>query len=164
VLDAEQIISLQQTVRRVPVADHVIAFARDLVQATRPNDPLAPAFVKEWIGWGAGPRAGISLIMAAKARAVLHGRFHATTGDVRNVAPAVLRHRLVTTFNADGAGVRRDDVIRKLLEHVQPSPVVTPNQVIKQKSISLGQTKESFSKTESVETRTGFFPKLLGKA
>lgn len=164
VLNAEQIISLQQTVRRVPVADHVIAFARDLVQATRPNDPLAPAFVKEWIGWGAGPRAGISLIMAAKARAVLHGRFHATTGDVRNVAPAVLRHRLVTTFNADGAGVRRDDVIRKLLEHVQPSPVVTPNQVIKQKSISLGQTKESFSKTESVETRTGFFPKLLGKA
>jgi hypothetical protein len=102
--------------------------------------------------------------MAAKARAVLHGRFHATTGDVRNVAPAVLRHRLVTTFNADGAGVRRDDVIRKLLEHVQPSPVVTPNQVIKQKSISLGQTKESISKTESVETRTGFFPKLLGKA
>ncbi|MCU0712012.1 MAG: AAA family ATPase [Pirellula sp.] len=119
-LNAEQILSLQQTVRRVPVADHVIAYARDLVQSTRPNDPLAPPFIKEWIGWGAGPRAGISLIMAAKARAVLHGRYHATTGDVRHVAPAVLRHRLSTTFNADGAGIRRDDIIHKLLEHVRP--------------------------------------------
>ncbi|MCU0719898.1 MAG: AAA family ATPase, partial [Pirellula sp.] len=62
VLKAEEILALQQTVRRVPVADHVIAFARDIVQATRPNDPLSPAFIKEWIGWGAGPRAGISLI------------------------------------------------------------------------------------------------------
>ncbi|MBL8892814.1 MAG: MoxR family ATPase [Planctomycetaceae bacterium] len=120
VLNAEQILSLQQTVRRVPAADHVITYARDLVQATRPRDPQAPAFIREWVGWGAGPRAGISLVMAAKARAVLHGRFHATTTDVKNVALAVLRHRLVTTFNADAAGIQRDDVIRKLLEHVKP--------------------------------------------
>lgn len=119
VLNAEQILSLQQTVRRVPAADHVIAYARDIVQATRPRDPIAPPFIREWVSWGAGPRAGISLVMAAKARAVLHGRFHATTNDVRQVATAVLRHRLVTTFNADAAGVQRDDVIRKLLEHVK---------------------------------------------
>lgn len=120
VLNAEQILALQQTVRRVPAADHVITFARDIVQATRPHSPQAPAFIREWVGWGAGPRAGISLVMAAKARAVLQGRFHATTTDVRHVATAVLRHRLVTTFNADAAGIRRDEIIRKLLEHVKP--------------------------------------------
>ncbi len=74
--------------------------------------------------------------MAAKARAVLHGRFHATTGDVRQVAPAVLRHRLVTTFNAEGAGVRRDDVIQKLLEHVQSTTGSQPNATNTTKSIS----------------------------
>lgn len=119
VLNAEQILALQQTVRRVPAADHVITYARDLVQATRPRDPQAPAFVREWVAWGAGPRAGISLVMAAKARAVLHGRFHATTTDVKNVAMAVLRHRLVTTFNADAAGIQRDGVISKLLEYIK---------------------------------------------
>lgn len=162
-LNAEQILSLQQTVRRVPVADHVIAFARDLVQSTRPNDPLAPSFIKEWIGWGAGPRAGISLIMAAKARAVLHGRFHATTGDVRQVAPAVLRHRLVTTFNAEGAGVRRDDVIQKLLEHVQSTTGSQPNATNTTKSISGNRGSEKVGKVDSNESRRGFLPKILGK-
>lgn len=162
-LNAEQILSLQQTVRRVPVADHVIAFARDLVQATRPNDPTAPPFIKEWIGWGAGPRAGISLIMAAKARAVLHGRFHATTGDVRHVAPAVLRHRLVTTFNAEGAGVRRDDVIQRLLEHVQSETGPRPSTATLTKSISVNRGNEKVGKTESLDSRRGFLPKILGK-
>ncbi|HMP78927.1 MAG TPA: MoxR family ATPase [Pirellulaceae bacterium] len=120
VLDAAQILSLQQTVRRVPAADHVIEYARDLVQATRPKYSDAPSFIREWVSWGAGPRAGISLVMAAKARAVLYGRYHATTADIKQVAPAVLRHRLVTTFNADAAGIRRDDIIQKLLEYVQP--------------------------------------------
>ena len=122
VLDAEQIVTLQQTVRRIPVADHVIAYARDLVQATRPNQPEAPDFVKELVGWGAGPRAGISLILAAKARAVLHGRFHVTTEDVRHVMLPVLRHRVVTTFNAEAAGVKRDDVIEMLAKRIKPAP------------------------------------------
>lgn len=119
-LDAEQIEKLQEAVRSVPVADHVISYARDLVQATRPNGGRAPGFIKEMIGWGAGPRAGISLIIAAKARAVLHGRLHATTADVAAVALPVLRHRIVTTFHAEAAGIRSDDVIRKLIEVVRP--------------------------------------------
>ncbi|MEO1618835.1 MAG: MoxR family ATPase [Planctomycetota bacterium] len=121
-LDAEQIQKLQEAVRNVPAADHVIAYARDLVQATRPNGGGAPGFVKEMIGWGAGPRAGIALIIAAKARAILHGRLHATTGDVASVALPVLRHRIVTTFHAEAAGVQRDDVIRKLIEVIRPKP------------------------------------------
>ena len=120
VLDGGSIEELQQTVRRIPVADHVIAYARDLVQATRPMSAESPKFIKELVGWGAGPRAGISLIMAAKARAVLYGRFHATTEDVKQVVFPVLRHRVVTTFNAEAAGVKRDDIISMLLEHVQP--------------------------------------------
>lgn len=128
VLDHHQIKALQQTVRRVPAADHVIAYARDLVQATRPNQPETPDFINEFVGWGAGPRAGISLIMAAKARAVLHGRFHATTADVRHVMLPVLRHRVVTTFNAEAAGVKRDDVIEMLAQHVHPNPPASSSQ------------------------------------
>jgi len=119
-LDAEQIQTLQEAVRNIPVADHVIAYARDLVQATRPNGDSAPGFIKEMIGWGAGPRAGISLIIAAKARAVLHGRLHATTADVASVALPVLRHRIVTTFHAEAAGIQPDDVIKKLIEVIRP--------------------------------------------
>lgn len=119
-LDAEQIQKLQEAVRNIPVADHVIAYARDLVQATRPGGGKAPGFIKEMVGWGAGPRAGIALIIAAKARAVLHGRLHATTADVAAVTLPVLRHRIVTTFHAEAAGVQRDDVIRKLIEVIRP--------------------------------------------
>lgn len=121
VLSAEQILRLQETVLKIPVADHVIAYARDLVQATRPAREDAPAFIKELVAWGAGPRAGISLVMAAKARAILQGRFHTTTGDISAVALPVLRHRLVTTFHAEAAGVDRDSVIRMLLKEIKPT-------------------------------------------
>lgn len=120
VLTGEDIARLQKVVRRVPVADHVIDFARDLARMSRPGDPNTPSFVKEMIAWGAGPRAGIYLVLAAKARAILHGRFHATTEDVKAVALPVLRHRVFTTFNAEAAGITSDDVIRKLLEIVKP--------------------------------------------
>ena len=120
VLTGEDIARLQKVVRRVPVADHVIDFARDLARMSRPTDPNTPPFVKEMIAWGAGPRAGIYLVLAAKARAILHGRFHATTEDVKAVALPVLRHRVFTTFNAEAAGITSDDVIRKLLEVVKP--------------------------------------------
>ncbi len=119
-MTANDIITLQDIVKRVPVGDHVIEFASKLVRATRPKDASAPDFVKEMVGWGAGPRAGISLITAAKAHAVLRGRFHATTGDVAAVAAPVMRHRVITTFNAEAAGVSSDDVIKKLLQTIAP--------------------------------------------
>jgi MoxR-like ATPase len=121
VLDAEQVIALQNAVGRVPVADHVIEFANDLARSTRPKSDEAPDFVKEMVAWGAGPRAGIYLVTAAKARAVLHGRYHATTADVAAVAIPVLRHRVLTTFNAEASGVTSDHIIRKLLDKLHPS-------------------------------------------
>jgi len=119
-VNAAQVVQLQEIVKRVPVADHVVAYAATLARATRPKQPEAPDFVKEMVGWGAGPRAGIYLITAAKARALLHGRFHATTADVTAMALPVLRHRVLTTFNAEAAGVTSDQIVRMLLEHCQP--------------------------------------------
>jgi MoxR-like ATPase len=113
-----EIIELQNIVKRVPVGDHVIDFAAKLARATRPGSSEAPDFVKEMVGWGAGPRAGISLISAAKAHAVLRGRVHATTVDVASVALPVLRHRVLTTFNAEAAGVKSDDIIKRLIEEL----------------------------------------------
>ena len=120
VLDAEEIIRMQAVVKRVPVGEHVIDFAAKLTRATRPKDPSAPDFVREMVGWGAGPRAGISLISAAKAHAVLRGRFHATTADVAAVSIPVLRHRVITTFNAEAAGVTSDDVVKRLIKVLAP--------------------------------------------
>ncbi len=115
IMTGAEIIELQNIVKRVPVGDHVIDFAAKLARATRPATEAAPDFVKEMVGWGAGPRAGIALISAAKAHAVLRGRFHATTGDVAAVALPVLRHRVLTTFNAEAAGVKSDDIIQRLV-------------------------------------------------
>jgi len=122
VLSAADILSLQRVVRRVPAADHVYEYARDLARATRPDSPDAFEFVREQIQWGAGPRAAINLMLAAKARAILHGRYHATTEDIREMALPVLRHRVIPTFNAEAAGVTTDDIVRRLLEEVQPQP------------------------------------------
>ena len=119
-LNAEEILRLQAVVKRVPVGDHVIDFAARLARATRPKSDEAPDFVKEMVGWGAGPRAGISLISAAKAHAVLRGRFHATTADVAAIAKPVLRHRVITTFNAEAAGITSDEIIRRLVETLAP--------------------------------------------
>ncbi len=119
-MSAADIIQLQEIVKRVPVGDHVIDFAAALARATRPKEKEAPDFVKEMVAWGAGPRAGIGLISAAKAHAVLRGRFHATTKDVAEVATPVLRHRVLTTFNAEAAGVTSDEIIRRLLEKLAP--------------------------------------------
>ena len=118
-LSAQEIAALQDLVRRVPVADHVIEFAADLVRATRPHSEDAPEFIKELVAWGAGPRAGMCLVTAAKARSIILGRGYATTEDVRRVALPVLRHRLSPTFNAEAAGVSTDDIITRLLDHVK---------------------------------------------
>ncbi|WFB37921.1 MoxR family ATPase [Kiritimatiellota bacterium B12222] len=123
-LGAEELLRLQKVVRRVPAADHVIDLARDLVRATRPKEADAPEFVKEMVGWGAGPRAGIYLVLAAKAYAILNGRYHATSADVFKAAKPVLRHRVLTTFNAEASGVTSDDVIDKLIEHVKATSTI----------------------------------------
>ena len=119
-MTAEEIIQLQEIVKRVPVGDHVIDFAAAIARATRPKEKEAPDFVKEMVAWGAGPRAGIGLISAAKAHAVLRGRFHATTRDVADVAVPVLRHRVLTTFNAEAAGITTDEIIKRLLTTLSP--------------------------------------------
>jgi MoxR-like ATPase len=118
VLDGAAILKLQEVVRQVVVADHVFAYAVDLVRATRPREPDVPKFIPELIAWGAGPRASQYLILGGKARALLHGRLHVTTEDIREVAHPVLRHRLVTTFNADADGITTDMVVTKLLETI----------------------------------------------
>src|SRR4051794_7528012 len=118
VLSGEQIQKLQEVVRGVVVADHVFAYAADLVRATRPRDAGVPKFVPELVSWGAGPRACQYLILGGKARALLNGRLHVTTEDIRAVAFPVLRHRLVTTFNADAEGVTTDDIIQRLIKTV----------------------------------------------
>ena len=105
-------------VRQVVVADHVFHYAADLVRATRPREPGTPKFISDLVSWGAGPRASQYLILGGKARAVLHGRLHVTTQDIRAVAFPVLRHRLVTTFHADAEGVAADAIIEKLLDAI----------------------------------------------
>ena len=120
-MDGEMVLRAQDVVKRVPVAPHVIDYARNLVRATRPKQPEAPDYVREMVGWGAGPRAGLALINAAKARAVILGRHHCTTADVSAVALPVLRHRCITTFAAEAAGVSSDDIVKMLLQSLKPS-------------------------------------------
>ncbi len=117
-LNGEQILQLQQVVRQVVVADHVFQYAVDLVRSTRPRERGVPGFVPEFIAWGAGPRASQYLILGGKARAILNGRLHVTTDDIKAVAYPVLRHRIVTTFHADAEGVTTDKLITRLIEAV----------------------------------------------
>jgi MoxR-like ATPase len=119
-LSGADILRLQSIVRRVPVADHVFKYARDLARASRPAGNEAPDFINELVNWGAGPRASIYLILAAKARAILHGRYHATTEDIREVALPVMRHRIITTFNAEAAGITTDEIVLRLLSEIKP--------------------------------------------
>jgi MoxR-like ATPase len=116
VLDANRILQLQKLVREVPVADNVVDFAVNLVRQTRPNENGAPPFIKDWISWGAGPRASQYLILGAKTRAILDGRPTPDIDDVRAVATPVLRHRLVTNFTADAEGVDAVKIIERLLD------------------------------------------------
>jgi MoxR-like ATPase len=119
ILSAEDIVGFQQLVRRVPVSDHLIEYAVSLVRATRPNEPTAPEFVKNWVNWGAGPRASQYLILAAKTKAILEGRPTPGPEDVRFAAYPVLRHRIVTSFNAEADGVDSMEIIKRLLESVK---------------------------------------------
>jgi MoxR-like ATPase len=118
VLTEEEILSLQQIVRRMPVADHVYAYAEKLVRVTRPKSTEALDFCKKWLTWGAGPRAGLNLILGAKARAMLHGQYYVSCDDVAAVALPIFRHRLIPNFAAQSESVTADDITRKILESV----------------------------------------------
>ena len=121
VLRGSDILAIQKIVRRVPVSDHVIDYAVNLVRATRPRDPTAPQFAKDWLSWGAGPRACQYLILGAKARAIINGRYNVSCNDIRHLAIPVMRHRIFTNFNADAEGVDAEDIINELLKTV-PEP------------------------------------------
>jgi MoxR-like ATPase len=118
VLDENDIISLQNTVRRMPVADHIFGYAERLVNATRPKGAHALDFCRKWLTWGAGPRAGLNLIMAAKAHAILHGQLHVGTENIDAVALPILRHRLIIGFSAQSEGITVEDIIGKVLAAV----------------------------------------------
>ncbi len=119
ILSPEQIQSLQELVRRVPVPDHVVRYAVELVRATRPKEPGAPEFIQKSVTWGAGPRASQYLVIAAKARAILAGRFVATLDDVRALAKPVLRHRVLPNFHAESEGITSARLVEQLLAHVK---------------------------------------------
>jgi MoxR-like ATPase len=116
VLSGAQILELQQLVRRVPVTDHVIQYTLALVRQTRLSESGAPRFVRDWLSWGAGPRAVQYLILGGKARALLYGRAHVQTEDIQALAMPVLRHRILTNFTAASEGVTPDMVIQRLLK------------------------------------------------
>ena len=116
VMKGEEIIELQKLVTRVPVSDQVLGYAWALVRSSRPGQPEAPEFVNRWVSWGAGPRGLLTLVSAAKARAILYGRYHATVGDVQAVAKPALRHRVAGNYAAQAAGVTSEKLIDMLLE------------------------------------------------
>src|SRR5262249_18247755 len=112
VLNGQQILDLQRLVRRVPVTDHVIQYTLGMVRQTRIGEPGVPKFIRDWLSWGAGPRAVQFLILGGKARALLHGRAHVQCEDIQALAYPVLRHRILTNFTAASEGVTSDTVIK----------------------------------------------------
>ena len=135
VLQGQDILWIQQLVRQVPTSQHMIDYAVDLSRATRPKEPPSPEFIKNWLAWGAGPRAAQNIILTAKARVILHGRYAVTADDVRAVTPPVLRHRIFTNFNADAEGIDVEQIIERIIatvlepsygERVSVQPPVAP--------------------------------------
>ena len=118
VLSGEEIIGFQKLVTQVPVSDQVLGYAWALVRASRPGTPESPEVVNKWASWGAGPRGVLTLISCAKARAILHGRYHATAGDVQAVARPALRHRLAVNYAAQAADINSEKLIEMLMEEV----------------------------------------------
>tara|TARA_Y100001968_G_scaffold154098_1_gene140749 strand:+ start:258 stop:1250 length:993 start_codon:yes stop_codon:yes gene_type:complete len=120
VVVAAQLVALQQLVRRVPVADHCIRYAVELVRASRPTNSQAPDYVREMVNWGAGPRASQYLVLAAKARAILAGRHSVAVEDIRAVALPVMRHRIVVNFHAEAQNINAQGLVERLLADIEP--------------------------------------------
>ena len=119
VISGEDILRLQHLVREVPISDDLISFVSQVVRATRP-EATTSSYVKEWVNWGAGPRAGQAMIVTAKARALLQGRFSVTLEDLKQVARPVLRHRIIVNFRAESEGITADKVTLQLLKDIMP--------------------------------------------
>jgi MoxR-like ATPase len=115
VLTAEKIIAVQKAVRTLPVSDHVLEYAVKLARSTRPHYENAPDFIKNWVNWGAGPRASQYLILAAKTRAALHNRFSPSEDDIKKCAEIVMQHRVIISFAAEAEGLKSKDIIKKLI-------------------------------------------------
>ena len=118
VLDSKEILDLQDLVKRVPVADHIFEYVAKLIRSTRPGEEDAPDFIRDWISWGAGPRACLNLITGSKARAILNGRFNVAIEDVQALAMPVMRHRIGLNFAAQSEGITPDDVVKRLIETI----------------------------------------------
>jgi MoxR-like ATPase len=116
VVNADDLLMMQSVVLQVPVAEHVMRYAMRLTRKTRIDDDKAPDFIRNYVTWGAGPRASQFLVLAGKSRALLHGRPYVATEDIRAVAAPVLRHRIITNFNAEADGVKPDDIVKRLIE------------------------------------------------
>jgi MoxR-like ATPase len=116
IVTADEIISFQELIRKVPVADNVIEFAVKTSNTTRPNNSISPKFIKDWVSWGAGPRASQYLILAAKTSAVMSGRFTPNIDDVKHAMIPVLRHRIITNFSAEAEGINSVEVIKRLID------------------------------------------------
>ncbi len=125
-LDAEQIKNYAQLVRRVPVADHLVRYALQLVRQTRVGRAAVPEIVEKYLSWGAGPRASQYLVLAAKARAALFGRMCVGTEDIQAVALPVLRHRMIANFNAEADGITTDAIVEHLLQNTNVEPSSDP--------------------------------------
>jgi MoxR-like ATPase len=121
VMEGNAILRYQNLVRRVPVSPFVVSYAVALAQRSRPKSPDATPFVKEYVEWGAGPRASQYLILGAKARTILQGRYAVSIEDIQALAPSVLRHRIIPNFKAQGEGLSSLDVITRLLSEVKPA-------------------------------------------
>ena len=122
VLSATDILEMQDIVRKVPVAPYVIRYAMKFTRLTRKDKGTVPDFIKDYVTWGAGPRATQFLVLGAKARAVLHGRYYVSCEDIREVAIPVLRHRIITNFNAEAEGIRSEDIVRRLIQIIPRDP------------------------------------------
>ena len=120
IINGEKILQMQDLVRRVPASSHVIRYAVNLLRSTRPRESEALSFVKDWVEWGAGPRASQHLILAAKARAIMSGRYVASVEDVRAVVPSILRHRILVNFKAQAEGITSLNIIDRLRAEIKP--------------------------------------------
>jgi MoxR-like ATPase len=117
-MSGEEIVDFQRLVMRIPVSDQVLGYAWALVRASRPTKPEAPDFIDRWVAWGAGPRGVLTLVTCAKARAILHGRYHATVGDVQAVVKPALRHRIAGNYAAQANALSSDRLVEMLMEAV----------------------------------------------
>ncbi|MEA3366442.1 MAG: AAA family ATPase, partial [Candidatus Hydrogenedentes bacterium] len=123
VLTGSQILQLQEIVRDLPVSDHVALYAVNLVRASRPDDETAPDFTREFVNWGCGTRGVQYLVLGAKARAAITGEYNVTCAHIRDVAPLVLRHRIITNFHGEAEGITAEKVVAMILDHVpEPGP------------------------------------------